>query len=140
MRYLCVDLGKKRTGIAICDAKETIASPYNILEGQEKLAERILQIIKKEQAGAVVVGLPLNMDDTEGGQAKISREFGDKLKKIAGDIEIIFFDERLSSFDAEDKLSQSEMSRKKKKARLDAIAAASILQSFLENKKNNQAG
>jgi putative pre-16S rRNA nuclease len=132
MRYLAIDLGDKRTGLAICDAAEVIASPLCLIEDQTSLITRIKKIICDEQVGGLVVGLPLNMDDTEGPKAKQIRVFA---KELGDNVElpIYFQDERLTSFDAENKLA-GQYTRKKKKKRLDAIAAAVILQAFLEEK------
>ena len=132
MRYLAIDYGNKRTGLAICDEGETIASPLQALATGTNLIDKIIEVITEQNVGAIVIGLPLNMDDSEGPAAKCIRRFGDKLKKHV-DIPIHFHDERLSSFDAEQKLA-GQMTRKKKKARIDAIAAATILQSFLDSK------
>jgi len=70
MRYLAIDYGEKRTGLAICDAGEMIASPLAVVSGQSDLIPRILDVIKSENVEAIVIGLPLNMDDTEGPQVK----------------------------------------------------------------------
>ena len=133
MRYLAVDYGQKRTGLALCDAAETIASPLTVLTGHKRLIEQIVQVIRSEQIDAVVLGLPLNMDGTEGPQAKHVRDFADRLKKHI-EVPICFHDERLSSFEAEKKLAGTQMTHRSKKKRIDAIAAAAILQSFLEQK------
>ena len=81
MRYLAIDYGTKRTGLAICDSAETIVSPLAIIHGQKELLKEIAQIVEAENVEAVVLGLPLNMDDTEGPQSKIVLEFAEKLKK-----------------------------------------------------------
>ena len=133
MRYLSIDYGKKRTGLAVCNAGETIASPFAALTGRANLVPEILEVIKREEIEAIVVGLPLNMDDSEGPQAKLVRNFAKTLQEQI-EIPIHFHDERLSSFDAEKKLAGIDLTRKKKKKRIDAIAAAAILQSFLEEK------
>ena len=133
MRYLAVDHGDKRTGLALCDKSETFASPLKVLTGQAGLINEISEIIQNEKVDAVVIGLPLNMDDTEGPRAKRVRKFASELEKQI-DVEVLFFDERLSSFDAEQKLAGLDLTRKKKKKHLDAVAAASILQSFLDHK------
>jgi len=132
MRYLAIDLGDKRTGLAICDAEEVLASPLCLIEGQANLITQIKKIVYDEQVGGVVIGLPLNMDDTEGPKAKQIRVFAKELGESV-ELPIYFQDERLTSFDAEKKLA-GEYTRKKKKKRLDAIAAAAILQAFLEEK------
>jgi putative Holliday junction resolvase len=135
MRYLAIDYGGRRTGLAICDAQETIASPLAVLQGQKDLVAQIARIVASEGVGGIVVGLPLNMDDSEGPQAKLVRAFAQKLgAKIP--LPIHFQDERLSSFAASEKLDVAEYSRSKKKERLDAVAAAEILQAFLERTKS----
>lgn len=134
MRYLAIDYGTKRTGLAICDAAETIASPLTVIEGQKELPKKIAQIVQAENVEAVVLGLPSNMDDSEGPQIKLVLKFADQLKEHLH-IPIHFQDERLSSFNAEDKLSTVDFTRGKKKKRLDAVAAATILEAFLEQKR-----
>ncbi len=132
MRYLAIDLGQKRTGLAICDDGEMIASPLCLITDQSSLISRIKKIVAAEEAGAIVIGLPLNMDGSEGDPVNNIRNFANELAKEI-DLPIHFQDERLTSFDAEQKLA-GEFTRKKKKKRLDAIAAASILQAFLDEK------
>jgi putative Holliday junction resolvase len=134
MRYLAIDYGEKHVGLAICDAAETIASPLTVIHAQADLLQRIEDIVKAENVEAIVVGLPLNMDDTEGPQAKLVFKFAEQLEEHL-DIPIHFQDERLSSFSAEQKLAPAKFTRGKKTRRLDAIAAAAILQDFLEAKK-----
>jgi putative Holliday junction resolvase len=133
MRYLAIDYGDKHTGLAICDPAETIVSPLIVIEGQKDLIKKITDIIRTENVEAVVLGLPLNMDDSQGFQAEQVFQFADQLKAHL-QIPIHFQDERLSSFGAEEKLAPADFTRKKKKKRLDAIAAAEILESFLEQK------
>ena len=69
MRFLCIDLGDKRTGLAVCDDDETIASPVGVIEGGRNLYNEITQAIEQYQAQALVFGLPLNMDGSEGDRA-----------------------------------------------------------------------
>ncbi len=135
MRYLAIDYGLKRTGLAICDADETLASPLVVLTGQGGLIEKIRRIVADQAVEAIVFGLPLNMDGTEGAQAKRVRDFAAQFTQII-DLPIFFQDERLSSFDAEKKLAALGITRKKKKKHLDAIAAATILQAFLDTAEN----
>jgi 6-phosphogluconolactonase len=133
MRYLAIDYGGKRTGLALCDKDEMIASPIAVIENRSQVLHEILNIVKNEQVEAIILGFPFNMDGTEGPAAKGVREFA---KELTGrtNIPIIFHDERLSSFEAGQKLAAADYTRKKKKKRLDAVAAAGILQSFLEKK------
>ena len=133
MRYLAIDYGDKHTGLAVCDAAETIASPLTVIHGQKDLLKKISDIVEAENVEAVVLGLPLNMDDSQGHQAKITFKFADQLKACL-DIPVHFQDERLSTFSAEEKLAAADFTRGKKKKRLDAVAAAEILEAFLEQK------
>jgi len=133
MRYLAIDYGAKRVGLAICDPAETIASPLGVIEGQKDLSSKIAEVVKKENVEAIVLGLPLNMDDSTGPQAKLVFQFAERLERHL-DIPVHFQDERLSSFIAEEKLAPADFSRKKKKKHLDAVAAAEVLQAFLEQK------
>jgi len=131
MRYLAIDYGTKRTGLAICDAAETISSPLTVLHGQKGLLKKISDIVEAEDVGAVVVGLPLNMTGTESAQTNLARKFAEKLKGQLS-VPVHLQDERLSSFGAEEKLAPAEFTRRKRKKRIDAVAAAEILEAFLE--------
>ncbi len=133
MRYLAIDYGDKRTGLAICDSAETIASPLAVTQGQKDLLKKIADVVETENVEAVVLGLPLNMDDSQGPQARLVFKFADQLKERLN-IPIHFQDERLSTFSAEEKLAPAQFTRGKKRKRLDAIAAAEILEAFLERK------
>jgi putative Holliday junction resolvase len=133
MRYLAIDYGTKRTGLAICDQAETITSPLAVIEGQKQLLKKIEEIIAKEKVNAVVLGLPLNMDGTESSQTKFVLKFAEQLKSHLN-IPVHLHDERLSSFGDKKKLSGDILTRAKRKKRLDAVAAADILESFLEKK------
>jgi len=140
MRYLAIDYGTKRTGLAICDRAETIASPLTVILGQKELLKKISEVVEKEDIDAVVLGLPLNMDGSEGPQTKLVLKFGRRLQNCLK-IPVLLQDERLSSFGAEEKLTSAKYTRGKRKKRLDAVAAAEILESFLEqNKPRNSIG
>jgi len=147
MRYLAIDYGNKRTGLAICDRSETIVSPLGlaicdrsetivspltVIQGQDDLCQKIAEIVQAEAVDAIILGLPLNMDDSQGPQAKLTQAFAAKLQPRV-DCPIHFQDERLTSFAAEEKLAPAELTRKKAKKRLDAVAAAQILEAFLES-------
>ena len=138
MRYLAIDYGTKRTGLAICDEAETIASPLTVIQGQKDLIQKISAIIENENVEAVVLGLPLNMDGSEGPQAELALKFGKQLQKRLK-IPVLLHDERLSSFGAEEKLTSAQYTRKKKKKRIDAVAAAEILASFLEQNTHRKS-
>lgn len=133
MRYLAVDYGTRHSGLAICDPSETIVSPLAVIDGQKGLLGKIAEIVKTENVEAIVLGLPLNMDDSQGPQAKLVLEFAEQLKDHLK-IPVHLQDERLSSFGAGARIASAKFTRKKKRKRLDAIAAAEILESFLEAK------
>ena len=133
MRYLAIDYGAKRTGLAICDRSEIIVSPLTVIHDQRDLLKKIADIVKAENVGAIVLGMPLNMDNSIGSQAELVLKFAKQLKNHV-DVPIHFQDERLSTFGAEEKLAPAGFTWKKKKKRLDAIAAAEILDAFLEGK------
>ncbi len=133
MRYLAIDYGQKRTGLAICDPQQTVVSPLMVLEDPSSLLDEIMNIADDYQVEAFVIGLPLNMDGTEGPPSQKVRAFANQLTEKTG-LSVVFQDERLSSFAAEQKLKETETPRDKKKKRLDALAAAEILQNFLDRK------
>jgi len=133
MRYLAIDYGTKRTGLAICDSGETIASPLTVIQGQKELLKKIAEVVETENVEAIVLGLPLNMTGSESAQTKLVLKFAEQLKDYLH-IPVHFQDERLSSFGAEEKLTFAKFTRGKKRKRLDAIAAAEILEAFLEQK------
>ena len=135
MRYLAIDYGDKYTGLAVCDPAETITSPLAVIEGQKELIKKISDIVAAENVEAVVLGLPLNMDDSKGPRAERVTQFAEELKAHL-QIPIHLQDERLTSFSAERKLQPAEFTRKKKKKRLDAVAAAEILEAFLRQKNS----
>ena len=134
MRYLAIDFGTRRTGLAVCDREEIITSPLCVLEGQQDLCPRIAKIVEQEGIEALVVGLPMNMDDSLGPQAQRVKTFVGQLEKVVN-IPIHLQDERLSSFSAQEKIADTGWTRQKKKKHLDAIAAADILSAFLEQHK-----
>lgn len=120
--------------MAICDAQETIASPLCVLDGRTDVLARIATIVENEGVEAIVIGLPLNMDDSEGPQAAKAKAFAQRLSHHLG-LPTHFQDERLSSFGAEEKLQAAGLSRARKRDLLDAVAAAEILGAFLDQKR-----
>jgi putative Holliday junction resolvase len=135
VRYLAIDHGQKRTGLAISDASETLVSPHSVIEtsNEEELLRRISDVLDAEEIDAIVVGLPINMDGTEGDRSRKVRQFVLAMQQQT-EKPVHLHDERLSSFEAEYLVGDLELTRKKKKKRLDAIAAAAILRSFFEQK------
>ena len=132
MRFLAIDLGDKRTGLAIADEDPKMVHPLSVLEVPigPLLIDAIEQAIGKHDAQALVIGLPLHMDGTIGPRAKLTQEFGKKIA-LRTSIEVFYQDERLTSIAAEEHLSQSGKTHKQKKRVRDALAAAEILNDFL---------
>lgn len=136
MRYLCIDLGDKRTGLAVGDAVTGLASPAGVLEvpvganAGAELQRAIVKAIHQHGPGALVLGLPLNMDDTEGPRAKLVRAWGVRIGTLTG-LKVHYQDERLTSADADWQMARSGLTRGQKKAKRDALAAATILRDFL---------
>ena len=136
-RICGIDYGTVRIGLAVGDLEGGIASPLATLNAPGNVDDQVRVIIEAAAAydvGQWVVGLPLNMDDTEGPQAKTTRDFGRRLEAISGKT-VHFFDERLSSVTADELLAPAELTRKKHKARRDRVAAQVILQSFLDENR-----
>lgn len=138
MRYLAIDYGTRRTGLAICDVAETIVSPLRTIHGQRDLLKKIGQVVDAEHVEAVVLGLPLNMDGSESAQTRIVLNFAERLRAFL-EIPVHLQDERLSSFGAAEKLAQANLSKDKLRERLDAVAAAEILEAFLYRETSNDA-
>ena len=133
MRFLAIDFGEQRTGLAIGDDSTRIVSPAGVVESG-KLDEQLRvigDVIDEHGANALVVGLPLNMDGTEGPRAHVTRDFAARLGERFG-LAVHLVDERLSSEIADDKMSRSGLTHKGKKQRRDALAAATILERFLD--------
>jgi putative Holliday junction resolvase len=139
VKYLAVDYGNKRTGLAVCDRNETMASPLSVIHEPSRVIQVISEVVEDERIEGIVIGLPLNMDDSEGFQAKRVREFG-KLLSEKVEVPILFHDERLSSFSASEKLATMSLTWSRRKKRLDALAAAEILEGFLESKRDKTGG
>ena len=137
MRYLAIDNGRKRMGLAICDRDEMIVSPLcqlDVIPGRvDQLIDQLKQIVEENEIDEVVLGLPIHMDDSESEQSMRARAFGKALTQRIG-IELHLQDERLSSVAADEMLAESGLTNKKRKARRDMLAACDILRSFLEHK------
>ena len=137
MIILSVDYGDKRTGIAVCDKFEMLASPVCVITewNIDSLANKIIDVAKEKRAEEIVVGLPKNMDGSEGFRADACKELGEKLKKLT-EIPVNFWDERLTTVSAHKILSENNVRGKKRKAVVDAVAADIILQDYIDFRKN----
>lgn len=138
MKILAVDYGDSRTGLAVCDRTEFLSTPLEQLEEKSmvKVAEKVAQVSLEQQVGMIVVGLPRNMDGTEGGRATKTRKMGDILAQKV-EVPVRFWDERRTTVTAAAQLSEAGTFGKKRKAKLDSVSAAVILDSFLAWRKNH---
>jgi len=140
MRYLAIDLGDKRTGLAVGDSITGVAVPLDVLEvpASERAGVALLDALAAAitnqlgtSPGELVLGLPLNMDGTDSPRAKLARDFAVRLAERTGRV-VHLHDERLSSAAADWTMSQSGLTHAQKKARRDALAAAAVLTDFLK--------
>lgn len=133
MKIMGIDLGKARTGVCVSDLSGFLAGrSITIAEhNRERLLEAICKEIEAEKPGRIVVGLALNMNGTEGPKALECREFAAQLREKSG-LEVVLWDERGSSVTANRILSDAGKKRDKQRARVDAVAAQVILQSYLD--------
>lgn len=135
-RYLGIDYGLRRIGLALSDELATLASPLATLPSTGDPADdarNVVDVADREDVDGFVVGLPLNMDGTEGPQAKLVRTFAAGLEAESPRRTLQLWDERLSSFAADALLDQTELSRDKRKKHRDQIAAQVILQGYLDS-------
>lgn len=136
MRILAVDYGDARTGLAICDEMEMLASPLDTIYGawQPKVAEQIVQKAREFGVQEIVVGYPLNMDGSAGERAVKCKEFAQLLESLTG-LPVHLWDERGTTISAHRALNETNTRGKKRKAVVDQVAAVVILQSYLEYRK-----
>lgn len=139
MIILSVDYGDRRTGLAICDKFEMLASPLGVITewNREVLASKIVQTASEKKVEEIVVGLPKNMDGTKGERAQACEELGEEIKKLT-DIPVAFWDERLTTVSAHRILSENNVRGKKRKSVVDSVAAELILQNYLDYRKNHK--
>ena len=140
MRYLGIDLGSKTLGLAMSDTTLTIASTYKTIffkdEDYNSTINEIKDIIKEYNITKIILGLPKNMNNTLGERAEITLKYKELLEKST-DLPVIMFDERLTSVISNSILIEADISRKKRKKKVDSIAAQIILQDYLNKEKNN---
>ena len=136
MIIMAVDYGDVRTGLAVCDKNEILASPVAVIteSDRERLIEKIIYYARERQAEAFVVGLPKNMDGSEGFRAEACREFARMLAEKSG-LEIQMYDERLTTVSAHNALNATNTRGKKRKAVVDAVSAVMILEDYMSFRK-----
>ncbi len=137
MIILAVDLGRARTGLAVCDRGEVLASPLKVIEERDRgrLVEKIAAAAKDSEAQQLVVGLPRNMDGSEGEAAQNAREIAALLEASTG-LPVALCDERGTTITAHSYLNDTNTRGKKRKAVVDAVAATVILEDYLRARRN----
>ena len=133
-RIMGIDYGDARTGVAISDLRCTIVGSTCVVPSRkpEKALVDIVKLVKEQEVGLIVVGLPRNMNGTEGPRAELCRDFAAQLQAITG-LEIVMWDERRTTVEAHNILSQHNYHGKKRKDTVDAVAASLILEGYLNS-------
>ena len=132
-RLLGIDYGKVRVGLAVSDPERRIASPLVTYERKddERDAHFFKELVREEEIGLLVIGLPMHNDGREGELAEAARKYGDWLHEVTG-LPIAYWDERFTTREAEEHLQMAGLTRAQRKARRDRVAAQIILQTFIE--------
>ncbi|MBO4389572.1 MAG: Holliday junction resolvase RuvX [Lachnospiraceae bacterium] len=143
MKLIALDYGSKTVGVAQADELGLLASPLETIFRKEegklrKTYARIEEICKETGAGGVVVGLPVNMDGSESARAGMAREFASAVERRTG-LKVVLWDERLTTVEAEEILREKGIPRQDFKKTIDAVAAAIILQDYLDNGLNRES-
>ncbi len=138
MRAMGLDLGTRTLGISLSDATKTIASSYTTIRFPEneydELLPQLKDLVEKEKVDLIVLGFPKNMNNTVGDRGNTTIQFQQKLKEYLN-IDVILQDERLSTVEATHYLLEADLSRKKRKTKVDSLAANIILQTYLDKMK-----
>ena len=136
-----LDFGDKTIGVAISDRLRTVATPTDTIRRKKFTldAEALLKLLTSREVSGIILGLPRNMDGSEGAAAQAARHLGKMLEELSN-LTVHMWDERLSTVEAERAMLQADMSRKKRASRIDKVAAWMILKSFLDCRSDkNQA-
>jgi putative Holliday junction resolvase len=141
MRYLGLDLGTRTLGISISDTTKTIASTLKTIRfndsDYDSLIPELKSIIEEYEISKIVLGLPKNMNNTMGERCKTTIEFQKKIMDIFN-IEVVLQDERLTTVEATNYMLEADISRKKRKKKIDSLAANIILQTYLDREKGGK--
>ena len=139
MVILALDVGQARIGVATCDDAERLASPHSVIRRVSTAAalDAIARIVAEASAGLVVVGLPVSFDGQLHGQAQSVQAFAEKLRRRVA-MPLVFADETLSTWRAEELLRDSGLRPERIRERIDSAAAAVILQDFLDQRHRQQ--
>lgn len=127
-----IDYGSRRVGVALSDRLGIAAHPFEVLEAGPGLGRRLADMVGAEDVARVVVGLPVSLDGSEHAAARRTRRFVDRLRPLVG-VEVVLYDERLTTRIAESVLVAAGTSRAKRRRRVDKVAAAVMLQGYLDS-------
>ena len=133
MRLLGIDHGDRRIGLSISDELASFAHPYRTLQRDTRVFHEIRQIVERERITGIVIGLPKNMDGTLGQSAAKAKAFGGELALVIPAINILFWDERLTTMEAQRALHAAGKNAKQSKKMIDQVAAQILLQSYLDS-------
>ena len=138
MKIMAVDFGDSRTGIAICDRGELLASPVCVIEEKHfpTTVQKTAQQAQEQGAERIVVGHPLNMDGSKGPRAQLCEEFAQQLGELVS-VPVVLWDERSTTVSAYGYLNETDTRGKKRKEVVDAVAATIILESYLNYRRNH---
>lgn len=136
MKMMAIDFGDSRTGVAICDPLEMLASPFKVIKQKDiaKLVEEIILIAKEQNVERIVIGHPKNMNGSKGERATRTEMLAKKIK-LATNLDVVLWDERSTTVLAHKILKDNEVFGKKRKNIVDAVAAVLILESYIKFKK-----
>ena len=144
MRVMALDVGHKRIGVALSDPGQVLASSLQVIErkGQQRDLATVVQLVREHEVGKIIVGFPLSLDGTVGQQARVVERYAALLEKKLGDLSldvpVVLWDERLSTVAADRLMAEAGRKGRERRERIDAVAAAVILQDYLD--ANKQVG
>ncbi len=141
LRAIAVDYGTKRIGVAGCDPLGISVKPLPFVPARpaEDALAALADVVREREADTIVLGLPLNMDGTEGPAAKSVREFGARLAgALPAGAEIVYWDESLTTDDAEKRLLAKGLSHRERKGVIDSLSAAILLKSWLDEQQGTE--
>ena len=138
MKLLAIDYGDARTGLAVCDRDELLASPAGVIAewNHERLLEKLAEAAKEHGAEMIVLGYPKNMDGTLGERAKKCEQLAEELQERTG-LEVALWDERRTTVAAHNILNVTDVRGKRRKKVVDAVAAVLILEGYMAYRKQN---
>lgn len=141
MIIMSVDYGDARTGVAVCDKNEILASPVKVIFSRRRgdVTDELTALAKELGAELIVFGMPRNMDGSYGFRAEACREAADELKQKTP-LEVVTYDERLTTVMAHRALSENNVRGKKRKQTVDAVSAVMILEDYMKYRKNASGG